>query len=142
MPIIPWKPFDDLNKFFDDENWFFPVVVPHFQAPLPAMDIYETDKEVIAEVSLPDIDPEKIKISVRNGILRVSGSAEEKKEEKKKGYWKKEIKKGSFERSVQLPVPVKEENVDATYEKGMLKIVMPKIDAKEKEKKIKIKVKK
>ena len=139
MAIIPWKPFDELNHFFSDEDWFLPVL-PKFQTA-PAMDMYETDKDIVAKVNLPGIDPKKVDISVKNGILRISGSSEEKTEEKKKGYWRKEIKKGSFERVAQLPSKVEEDKIDATYEKGVLKIIMPKVQAKTSEKKIKIKVK-
>jgi len=140
MPIIPWKPFSDLDKFFGDDDWFLPVIPRWGETGRPAMDVYETDKEVIAEVNLPGIDPEKVQVSVEDGVLKVSGGMEEKKEEKEKGYWKKEIRKGSFERMVKLPVAVKEDAVDATYEKGVLKIVMPKISTKPASK-VKIKIK-
>jgi len=139
MPIIPWKPFSDLDKFFGDDDWFLPII-PHWDTAKPAMDVYETDKEVIAEVNLPGIDPEKVDVSVKDGVLKVSGGMEEKKEEKEKGYWRKEIRKGSFERMVRLPVTVKEDAIDATYEKGVLKIVMPKTETKPTSK-VKIKIK-
>lgn len=134
MAIIPWKQFD-MDRFFDDE--FF---APLSGGSRPSMDIYETEKDVVAEVSLPGIDPNKVEIMVRNDMLEVSGRTEEKKEEKGKDYWRKEIRSGSFERVIRLPVPVKEDKVEATYEKGMLKIVMPKSEEKT-EKKIKVKVK-
>lgn len=139
MSLIPWKPFSDLDKFFSDEDWFLPVF-PRMELIKPAMDIKETDKEVIAEVEIPGFDPEKVEVSVEGGILRVKGSMDEKKEEKEKGYWRKEIRKGSFERRVRLPVAVKENAVEATYEKGVLKIVMPKAEAKPTGK-VKIKIK-
>jgi len=129
MPLIPWKPFFDLDKFFGDDDWLLPVF-PRTGFIRPAMDIKETDKEVIAEVEIPGFDPEKIDVSVEDGVLRVKGSMEEKKEEKEKGYWRKEIRAGSFERAVRLPVAVKENEVEATYEKGILKIVMPKSETK------------
>ncbi len=138
MPIIPWRPFSDLEKFFE-EDWFLPAF-PSIKIIEPAMDIYETDKEVIAEINLPGVDPEKIEVSVKNQILTVSGKVEEKKEEKEKGYWRREIRKGSFERMVRLPAPIKEDKVEANYEKGILKITMPKVETK-KEKAVKIKIK-
>jgi len=138
MPIIPWRPFSDLEKFFE-EDWFLPVF-PSIRIPEPAMDVYETNSEVIAEVNLPGIDPEKVEVTVKNQVLTVSGKVEEKKEEKEKGYWRREIKRGAFERMVRLPNPVKEDKVEATYEKGVLKIVMPKAEVK-KEKTVKIKIK-
>jgi len=129
MSLIPWKPFSDLNQFFGDNDWLLPVF-SRMELTKPAMDIKETDKEVIAEVEIPGFDPEKVDVSVEDGILRVRGSMDEKKEEKEKGYWRKEIRTGSFERMVRLPVAVKEDAVEATYEKGLLKIVMPKAETK------------
>jgi len=140
MSLIPWTPFSDLDKFFSDEDWLFPVF-PRIEVSKPAMDIYETDKNVVAELSVPDFDPEKIDISVEDGVLRVSGKMDEKKEEKKKGYWRKEIRRGAFERLARLPVAVKEDKVSAVYEKGVLKITMPKDKVKPKKAKVQIKVK-
>ena len=70
----------------------------------------------------------------------MSGKIDEKKEEKEKDYWRKEIRKGSFERMMRLPVAVKEDAIEATYDKGVLKVVMPKAKAKPSSK-VKIKVK-
>lgn len=139
MSLIPWRPFSDLDKFFGDDDWLLPVF-PRTELVKPAMDIKETDKEIIAEVEAPGFDPEKIEVSVEDGVLKVRGSMDEKKEEKEKGYWRKEIRKGSFERVVRLPVAVKEDAVEATYEKGVLTIVMPKAEAKPSSK-VKIRVK-
>jgi len=129
MSLIPWRPFSDLDKFFGDDDWLLPVF-SRMSLVKPAMDVRETDKEVIAEVEIPGFDPEKIDVSVEDGMLKVRGAMDEKKEEKEKGYWRKEIRKGSFERMVRLPVAVKQDAVAATYEKGVLKIVMPKVETK------------
>lgn len=140
MAIIPWKPLGDLDKFFRDEDWFLPVA---FRANVPAMDIYETEKDVVAKINLPGVDPGKVDISIKDQVLRVSGENEEKTEEKKKGYWRREIRQGSFERAISLPAAVKENSVEATYDKGVLEIIMPKAEAaKSAEKKIQIKIKK
>jgi len=140
MAIIPWKPLGDLDKFFSDEDWFLPVA---FRSNVPAMDVYETEKNIVAKLNLPGVDPEKINISIKDQVLRVSGASEEKTEEKKKGYWRREIRQGSFERAASLPQAVKEGAVEATYSKGVLEIVMPKAEAaKAAEKKIQVKVKK
>jgi len=139
MPIIPWRPFSDLDKFFNDDEWLFPVWQTKNE---PAMDVYETEKEIVAKVNLPGIDPEKIEISVENGFLRISGKIEEEKEEKKRDYYRKEIRHGSFERVVKLPTEVKEKEIEATYDKGVLEIVMPKQEKAKAERKIKVKIKK
>jgi len=119
-----------MDRFFDrDDEWLMPVF-PRGDFMKPAMNVEETDKEVIAEVEIPGFDPEKIDVTVEDGVLKISGKMEEKKEEKERGYWRKEIRRGSFERAVRLPVAVKEDEAKAAYEKGMLTVTVPKMEAK------------
>jgi HSP20 family protein len=128
MPLIPWKQFLDLDKFFGDDEFFFPVF-SRSEFVKPAMDLKETEKDIIAEIEAPGFDPKNIDISIDNGILKVKGILDEKKEEKnEKGYWRKEIRKSSFERTIRLPVAVKENEAKAIYENGVLKISIPKIE--------------
>lgn len=139
MALVPRRAWSELDRFFDDDNWFLPVV-PRTKILEPAIDFYEEGSNLIAEISLPGIDPAKINISVKDDVLRVSGNYEEKKEEKGRGYLRKEMRSGSFERTLQLPEKIQSEKIEAVYEKGILKVVLPKIE-KEPEKKIEIKVK-
>jgi HSP20 family protein len=90
-----------------------------------AVDLYEHGGDLIAKMNLPDIDPEKIGVSVENGTLRVSGSREEEKEEKARHYYSREIRRGAFERSVRLPKPVDRSKIDAQYKNGLLRVAMP-----------------
>lgn len=141
MPIIPWRPFGDMDKFFDEDDLFL-TAMPQIKAMQPAMDVYEKNGKVIAELNIPGIDPDKIDVSVKNQVLQVSGMMEEEKEEEGKDYWRKEIRKGSFQRMTRLPSPVDESKTEATYEKGVLKVEMPKAEKKVEEKsKIKVKAK-
>lgn len=140
MPLIPWQPFGDWPRFFEDEDWFLPMLKTQGKAAAPALDLYETDKEIVAEVNLPGIAPEKVEVTVKDQMLEIRGRLEEKKEEKEKGYWRREIRKGAFERIIRLPAPVNEDKTEAAYDKGILKITMPKTEVK-KEKAVKIKVK-
>ena len=125
MALIPYRSLFDMDRFFDDEGVLFPLM-PEQGMFRPSMDLYEKGGNVIAEMNVPGIDADKIEISVKDGILHISGTSEEKKEEKDKGYWKKELRKGSFERMVRLPVPVREDKIKATCENGILTISMPK----------------
>ena len=131
MTLIPYRSLFDLDRLFDDE--FIPLM-------RPSMDIYEKGSNVVAELHIPGIDPAKIDVSVKEGILHVSGASAEKKEEKEKGYWRKEIRTGSFERMVRLPVPVREDKTEATYENGILIITMPKAGEKP-QRKVQVKAK-
>lgn len=136
MALVPWNAFNDLERFFDEDQFPFAAA-----SGKPAMDLYEENNNVVAELNLPGIDPQNIDVSVENGILRVAGTEEERTEDEQKDYWRKEIRKGSFERAIRLPAPVDENNVEAVHEDGVLTITMPKTDGREERKKIEVKTK-
>ncbi len=139
MNIVPRKNRGDFDGFFNDD-WFFPVF-PKSSFD-PEMDLYEPEKDIVAELNLPSVDCDKIDVTVDDGVLRIWGEFENKQEESGRNYWSKEIKKGSFQRAVRIPGDVDEEKVDATYDDGVLKITMPKKEQeKKKERKIKVKKK-
>jgi len=120
MSLIKWEPFTDIENMFDSFHRFTKL------GNDLAVDVYEKDNNIIAEMSLPGIDPDKINISVENNYLCISGSREEAKEEVKKHYYSKEIRRGTFERVVHLPSKVEEDRVTAEFKNGELTITMPK----------------
>lgn len=122
MPIIKWEPFGELDRMFED---FPSVALPKMGWDM-AVDVFEEKGNVVAEMNLPGIDPEKINVSVENEYLRISGSREEEKETKEKHYYSKEIRRGSFERVVRLPQDVIKEKVEADYKNGVLRVTFPK----------------
>ena len=143
MPIIPWRPFWDIFEEWPEE-WFEGPrrgrMLPMIRTP--RMDIYEEGNKVVAEVELPGVDPKNVEVKVKDNVLSVEAKREEKKEEKGKGYYRKEMSSGYFKRAVSLPVEVIGEKAEAKYEDGILKLVIPKKQIKKAEKKgIKIKVK-
>ncbi len=124
MSLIKWEPFfGDIDRFFED----LPAPAGSKFGWDLAIDVYEKDNKVIAEMNLPGIDPERLNVSVEDNYLRISGSREESKEEKDKHYYSKEIRRGSFERAVRLPSVVEKDKVDAEYANGMLRVTMPKL---------------
>lgn len=141
--LIPWKPWRDLERFFEEWEPMFPEmpIVPRILRP--SMDIYETDKEVVAEIETPGVDPKKIKVSLEDNLLTVEGGEEKKEEEKKKGYFRREIRKGYFKRVAMLPAEVVAEKAKAVYQDGILKVTIPKVrPAKKKEAKaVEVKIK-
>ena len=142
MPIIPWRPFWEIERWFEE---FWPEEWPELKFPrirTPRMDIYEKDDKVVAEVELPGVDPKNIEVEVKDNVLSISARGREEKEEKGKGYYRREMGERYFKRQVLLPTEVIEEKAEAEYENGILRVTIPKAKPKEeKEKKIKIKVK-
>jgi HSP20 family protein len=139
MPIIPWKPFWDIERWFE-EFWPEELEFEKFPLRVPRMDMYEKDGKIIAEVELPGMNVDDIDVEVEDNHLKIEAKKEEKEEEKEKGYYRKEIKRGYFKRVIPLPDKVKPEDIEATYEGGILKIVLP-VEKTEKKKGVKIKVK-
>lgn len=145
MAIIPWRPFWDIDRFFE-EDWidFFDRGFSRMSdLKTPRMDIYEDNGNLVAEVELPGVDPKNIEVEVKNNYLSVEAKKEEKKEEREKGYYRRELAKGYYKRVVPLPVEVVGEKAEAEYKEGVLKILIPKqkVEKKEEKKGIKIKVK-
>jgi len=138
MAIVKWEPFGEFDRFFND----FPALnMQHAGFGDMAVDMYEDGNNLIAEMSVPGIEADKIDVSVEGNYLRVTGKREEEKEKKAKQFYSKEIHRGSFERALRLPAPVNEGKVTAEYKDGVLKITLPKMEEK-KAGKVKVVVKK
>lgn len=92
----------------------------------PAIDVVEKDDcfELTAEV--PGLDEKNIEVQLGNGLLTIRGEKEEEKEESRKDYHMSERQYGSFRRTVQIPLGVDNEKVEATFSKGVLKVTLPK----------------
>lgn len=140
--IIKWTPFfepyEDMDKMFSD---FMPAVRGNQSGFVPAIDMYEDENNVIIEAQLSGIDPDKVSISIENDVLSIKGESEKKSEIDEKNYYRKEIRRGSFYRSVPLPTHVQGDNAKAVAEDGVLKITVPKA-SEVKPKTIKIETKK
>lgn len=136
MRLVKWEPLSDIERFFDEGLPLFSL--PRMKWDL-AVDVYDDKENVYAEMHLPGIDPEKLDISVEENFLKVAASREEEKEKKEKNYYAKEIRRGSFERTIRLPYAVQKGKSDAQYKNGVLKITLPK-QQEEKAEKIRISV--
>ncbi|KKS85123.1 MAG: Heat shock protein Hsp20 [Parcubacteria group bacterium GW2011_GWA2_43_11] len=137
MAIIKWEPFGEIDRFFND----FPTQNFLKFGRDMAVDLYEDGNNLVAEMNVSGIDPEKIDITVEGNYLRIAGTREEEKEHKDKQFYSKEISRGSFERTLRLPELVHDEKIEAECKDGVLRVIMPKTEGKKKEK-IKVFVKK
>ena len=140
-PIIHWtpflEPFEDMEKMFSE---FMPALSGRQAGFMPAVDVYEDKDNIIVETQLAGVDPDKVDISIENNVLYLKGSSEKKSEVEDKNYYRKEIRQGSFYRSVPLPTHVLGDKASASAEDGVLKIIIPKtIEARPKTIKVKIK---
>jgi HSP20 family protein len=122
---------DEMDRLLDD---FYGRMTPSGESYegdwLPAMDMKETDNEVVASVELPGLSKGDIKVSVKNDVLSITGEKKAEKTEEKENVHRTERTYGYFKRSVVLPVEVDSEKVKATFKDGVLKVILPKVEAK------------
>ena len=134
MTRLRKKSLSDLHAFFED------AILPSPMRSLGwslAADVYQDNGNVIVEMHMPGIDPDRIDISVEGNVLHVAGEREEKIESEDRAYYTKEIKRGSFERVIDLPFEVQGDAARAESRNGELRILLPK---KEGSKATKVKV--
>jgi HSP20 family protein len=142
MSLIKWTPFfpefDDMDKAMEN---LLPAVRGNQFGFTPAVDMYEDKDNIVIETQLGGIDPDKVDIAIEDNILTLKGESEKKSEVDEKNYYRKEIRRGSFYRTIPLPTKVDGDNASAVNEDGILKITVPKL-SEVKPKTIKIQVKK
>ena len=106
----------------------------------PSVDISETKKNFVVNAELPGLDAKEVSVSLSGDLLIIKGDKKREEEEKDEHHHYVERYSGSFQRSFQLPTSVQGDKVEATFDKGVLKVTIPKVEESEK-KKIEIKVK-
>src|SRR4030088_2554915 len=145
--LTRWEPFrefttlqDRMNRLFRDS--FGPEAQDQSLATssfAPPVDVYEDEHNITLKIEVPGIDEKDIGVRIENNTLTVHGERKFEKEEKEENYRRVERQYGSFPRTFTLPSTVDHENVQADYDKGVLKIKLAK-KAEAKPKQIKVNV--
>lgn len=105
----------------------------------PAIDLYETDSEVVVKASLPGAKKENVDVSASDEGVTIHGETKSEEEVKEDGYYRHEIRRGSFHRVIPWPTSVDAEKVSAKFEDGILEIRAPKTEKAKGGKKIEVK---
>ncbi|TFG26101.1 MAG: Hsp20/alpha crystallin family protein [Promethearchaeota archaeon] len=143
--------FGDITRWFDDMFWkpsrfwdFEPFSLKVFDEDdffrTPLANVIEDENGFHMTAELPGLEKGDLEITIHDGSLEIKGKRKEEHEEKKEGYVRREYSSSSYYRTFKVPENVDEEKIDATLEKGVLKLDLPKKTIEEKEKK-KIEVK-
>jgi HSP20 family protein len=93
---------------------------------LPAVDVWETEEELVLSFDLPGIEEEKISVEVDDSVLTVSGEREKTDEYSGERFYRFERRYGTFQRSVTLPAGADESKIKAAYTNGVLEVRVPK----------------
>lgn len=122
--LLPMNKF--FKSFFDNDSFFGHYMDKWWDTAQPAMNIAESDSGYSVDIVAPGFKKEDININVENDVLTISAEAKEEREEEKKEYTRKEYNFSSFKHSFHLPDNVKEDEINASYADGVLKLTMPK----------------
>jgi HSP20 family protein len=114
---------DAMDRLFDDA-FTRPLSASGFSAT-PAIDMYQTEDEVVVKATLPGLTADDVDITVTGETLTLRGEYKHETEEKQATYHIREQRSGSFERSLFLPTDVKADKASANFENGVLTIAMP-----------------
>ncbi len=115
--------FNSLFENFAETPGKEQLAAGHF---VPPVDVYEDEHNLVLKLEVPGMNEEDLKVSVENNTLTVSGERKFEKEEKEENFHRIERRYGSFTRTFRLPNTVDQENADASYDKGILKITLGK----------------
>ena len=119
-----------LSDFFDNDRFFDSDLMR--KQTVPAVNVKESDQGFEIELAAPGLIKDDFKISVENRVLTISTEKRDEHEEKRQnGYTRREFSYTSFSRSFALPDNVNEEDVDANYEDGVLKLTLTKVPEKQ-----------
>jgi len=147
MDIVPWKSFGEISRLRREMDDLFTRIFGEtslskigFGKWQPLVDISETDTDVIVKAELPGIDAKDVDVSITGDRLTIKGEKQQEKEEKEENRYRSERFYGTYERVIDLPARIVENKTEATFDKGILTITLPKVE-KVKRKQVKIKVK-
>ncbi len=135
--LIRWEPVREMmslreamDRLFDDAftRPFGPTDGGWRGLSTPAVDMYQTDNEVVIKAAVPGIQAEDVQISVTGDVLTIKGELKKDDEVREKNYHMREQRWGAFERSVMLPTAVLSDKAKADFENGILTVTLPKAE--------------
>ena len=147
MDLVPWRPFGELSSFRKEMDRLWDRFGGESQLAKtfgdvwsPSVDISETKNNFVVKAELPGLETNEVNVSISGDILTIKGQKKAKEEEKDEHYHCVERYSGSFQRVFQLPSGVKADQIEATFDKGVLKVTLPKVEeAKKNEIEVKVK---
>jgi HSP20 family protein len=134
--LVRWEPWSDLMSLREAMDRLFEesVVRPRagWLAPIGseslAVDMYETDEEVVVKTAVPGVKSEDINVSITGDVLTIKGETKAEEKVEKANYIRQERRYGVFSRSLSLPSTVVADKATAEFENGVLILTLPKAE--------------
>jgi HSP20 family protein len=140
MSIIRWDPFEEVGTLRRAVDRLFDDVMLSGRHPTrttenlpaaawePAVEMYETNDEVVVKAEMPNVDPANVDVTVTAESITIKGTVRQQEEKKERNYFRRELRYGSYVRTLPVPVEVKSGDAKATYKDGVLEVKVPKAE--------------
>jgi HSP20 family protein len=132
--LIRWEPAREMmtlreamDRLFDDA-FTHPLSIAGNGWAVPAVDMYQTDNEVVVKAALPGMKADDVQLNVTGEVLTIKGEIKQKEEVKERAYHLREQRWGMVERSIILPTEVVADKAKADFENGILTVTLPKAE--------------
>lgn len=138
-PLGALTPFDEMDRMFDNflqRSWMRPFSFERplwresempFKGKVPGMDVIDQDENVLVRAEVPGVDKKDLDISVTENTVTLKGKSCHEEKEEKGEYYRCEISRGAFSRTVTLPHEVDADKAKAVFKDGMLELTLPKV---------------
>lgn len=134
----PMSPFEEMDRFFEGlfpRGWMRPwrwewpgwPSMP-FEGKMPRVDVIERDNEIVVRAEVPGVDKKDLDVSMTDQTVTIKGATSHEEKEEKGEYYRCEISRGGFSRTVALPAEVDGAKAKASFKDGVLELVAPKIE--------------
>jgi HSP20 family protein len=133
------SPLEDVEHWFDEffpRNWMqsffrrsFPDMEPAFGGRIPKVDVIDRDQEIIVKAELPGVSKENLDVSLNENVLTIRATSQQEKKDEREQYYRRELSRGEFQRSLRLPTNVNVDQAKASFRDGILDLVIPKTEA-------------
>ena len=129
-------PFDEMERMFDEffgRGWMRPwrwerPFLGEAALAAPKVNVVDRDEEVLVEAEVPGVEKDDLEVSISGNMLSIRGKSEHEEKEEKGNYYRSEITRGSFARTLTLPAEVDEAKAKAELKDGVLHMTLPKAD--------------
>ncbi len=149
---LKFKNSEDMNLVKQNSDWMFPTRMDSIFDRLfndsvaqksttfnPRVDIAETDKAFEIDLAVPGFDKKDFEVDLKDGLLTIKGERKFENKEDGKNFYSIQTEYGAFAKSFQLPENIKEDQIEASYTNGILRLVVPKDESKKLISKISVK---
>jgi HSP20 family protein len=134
MAVSRWDPFRDLMSIQNELNRLFGRTYagseggPSSGSWMPALDVFETQDKFVVTVELPGVNPDEVDVAVEDSTLTITGERKFYDNVSDEAFHRVERRYGSFARSLSLPQTADAERIEASFDRGVLTIEVPKVE--------------